>query len=87
MADEHNQRIQQFNVQSGKFVRRFGKRGTRDGEFLSPTSVCMDNKGQVVVTEYINNRIKVLTKDGVPVFKFGDREPTLLKAAYRMRLS
>ena len=77
VADELNHRIQQFNVQSGKFVKNFGKRGTGDGEFKNPCSVCMDNKGQVVVTEFVNNRIQVLTKDGVPVFKFGDREPTL----------
>ena len=77
VADELNHRIQQFNVQSGKFVKSFGKKGTGDGEFSNPTSVCMDNKGPVVVTECGNNRIQVLTKDGVPVFKFGDREPTL----------
>ena len=60
-----------------KFVKSFGKKGTGDGEFRNPSSVCMDNKGQVVVTEFGNNRIQVLSKDGVPVFKFGDREPRL----------
>jgi len=77
VADELNHRIQQFNVHSGKFVKSFGKKGTRDGEFEYPIGVCMDNKGNVVVTEFVNNRIQVLTKDGVPVFKFGDKEPTL----------
>jgi len=77
VADELNHRIQQFNVQSGKFVKSFGKEGTGDGEFMNPSSVCMDDKGHVVVTEFGNNRIQVLTKDGVPVFKFGDRKPTL----------
>ena len=77
VADELNHRIQQFNLQSGKFVKSFGKQGTGDGEFRNPTSVCMDNKGQVVVTEFNNNRIQVVTKDGVPLFKFGDRAPTL----------
>ena len=77
VADELNHRIQQFNVQSGEFVKSFGKQGTGDGEFRNPTSVCMDNKGHVVVAECKNNRIQVLTKDGVPVFKFGDRAPSL----------
>ena len=77
VADELNHLIQQFNVQSGEFVKSFGKKGTGDGEFKNPTSVCMDNKGHVVVTDYVNSGIQVLTKDGVPVFKFGDREPTL----------
>ena len=79
VADELNNQILQFNVQSGEFVKSFGKEGRGDGEFRNPTSVCMDNKGQVVVTEFGNNRIQVLTLDGVPVFKFGDREPTLTR--------
>ena len=77
VADQQNHRITQFNVQSGAFVKSFGKKGTGDGEFRNPISVCMDNKGHVVVTEFANNRIQVLTKDGEPVFKFGDRAPTL----------
>jgi len=77
VADELSHQIQQFHVQSGKFVKSFGKKGTGDGEFKNPTSVCMDNKGYVIVSEYVNNRIQVLTKNGVPVFKFGDKEPTL----------
>ena len=77
VADQLYHRIQQFNVQSGKFVKSFGKEGTKDGEFRFPSSVCMDNKGHVVVTEFGNNRIQVLTKNGVPVFKFGDGEPAL----------
>ena len=78
VADESNHRIQQINVQKGNFVKSFGKFGTGEGEFKCPVSVCMDDKGHVVVTEYNNNRIQVLTKDGAPVFKFGDRGPDKL---------
>ncbi len=72
MADEYNARFQQFNVQTGNFVKRFGKQGSGEGEFKNPTSVCMDGEGHVVVADLYNNRIRVLTKDGEPVFKFGD---------------
>ena len=72
VADDHNHRIQQFNVQTGNFVKSFGKKGTGDGEFQNPETLCMDDKGHVVVTDYGKNRIQILTKDGKPVFEFGD---------------
>ena len=72
MTDQLNHRIQQFNVQTGNFVKSFGKEGTGDGELQNPETLCMDDKGHVVVTDYGNNRIQILTKDGKPVFKFGD---------------
>ena len=72
VADDLNHRIQQFNVQTGNFVKSFGKYGTGEGEFKNPESVCMDGEGRVAVADYNNNRIQILTKDGKPVFKFGD---------------
>jgi len=72
VADFLNHRIQQFNVQTGNFVRSFGKNGTGEDEFKNPLSVLLDGEGRVVVADYNNNRIQVLTKDGKPVFKFGD---------------
>ena len=75
VADDDNDRIQQFNVQTGNFVKSFGKYGTGDGEFRSPLDICMDGEGHVVVTDFGNNRIQVLTKDGKPVLKFGDSGP------------
>ena len=72
VVNDLNHRIQQFNVQTGNFVTSFGKKGTGEGEFRNPVSVCLDGEGRVVVADYNNNRIHVLTKDGKPVFKFGD---------------
>ena len=72
IADERNHRIQQFNVQTGNFVKSFGKYGIGEGEFQNPESVCVDGEGRVVVADFNNNRIQVLTKDGKPVFQFGD---------------
>ena len=78
VADELNHRIQQFNVQTGDFVKSFGKRGTRDGEFQNPVSVCLDDKGRVIVAEGRNYRVQVLSQDGEPLFKFGDNGPEKL---------
>ena len=76
--DEVNHCIQQFNVQTGNSVKSFGKRGTRDGEFLSPVSVCVDEEGRVIVADYLNNRIQVLSQDGEPLFQFGNSGPVKL---------
>ena len=79
VSDELNHRIQQFNVQTGDFVKSFGKRGTGDGEFQNPLSVCVDDEGRVIVADYRNHRVQVLSQDGEPLFKFGDSGPEKLK--------
>ena len=73
VADERNHRIQQLNVQTGNFVKSFGRKGSEDGEFQNPASVCITGDGRfIVVADHNNNRIQVFTMDGEPVFKFGD---------------
>ena len=72
VIDVRNNRIQQFNVHSGNFINSFGRFGYGFGQFNSPRSVCMDCKGHIIVADY-NHRVQVLTKDGVPILKFGDR--------------
>ena len=78
VADELNHRIQQFNVQTGDFVKSLGKRGTRDGEFQNPVSVCVDDEGRVIVADGRNHRVQVLSLDGEPLFRFGDSGPEKL---------
>ena len=81
MADELNHRIQQFNVQTGNFVKSFGKYGTRDGEFQNPFSVCVDDE-RVIVADVHNHRVQVLSRDGEPLFKFGDSGPERLNGPF-----
>ena len=78
VADQCNNRIQQFNVQTGNPVKSFGKRGTRGGEFQNPLSVCVDEEGRVIVADCRNNRIQVLSQDGEPLFQFGNSGPEIL---------
>ena len=85
VADELNHRIQQFNVQTGNFVKSFGKRGIRDGEFQNPVSVCVDDEGRqgrVIVADGGNSRVQVLSQDGEPLFKFGDSGPEKLNRPF-----
>ena len=82
VADELNHRIQQFNVQTGDFVKSFGKRGTRDGEFENPVSVCVDDEGRVIVADCRNHRVQVLSQDGELLFKFGDSGPEKLNRPF-----
>ena len=66
VADFLNHRIQQFNVQTGKFVKTFGK-----DNLQSPVSLCIDSQGRVAVADCVEKKIQVFTKDGAPVFSFG----------------
>ena len=72
VADEMNDCIRQIHVHTGNVVKTYGKEGIAMGEFRKPCSVCVDDERRVVVSDSSNNRMQVLTKDGVPVFKFGD---------------
>ena len=38
----------------------------------------MDEEGRVIVTDFYNNRIQVLSQDGEPLFQFGDSGPEKL---------
>ena len=79
VVDQCNHRIQQLNVRTRNFVKSFGKKGSGDGEFKNPASVCITRDGRfIVVADYNNHRIQVFTKDGKPVFKFGDSGPERL---------
>ena len=75
VVDALNSRINQFNVQTGKFVKRFGEKGTGDGKFLAPEGIFINDEGHIIVTDCSNNRIQVLEKDGKFMFKFGDHGP------------
>ena len=46
--------------------------------FNSAVYVCLDDKGRIVVTEYNNHRIHVLSKDGETISIFGDSGPEKL---------
>ena len=59
-------------------MKSFGKRGAGKGEFNQPVDVCLDDEGRIVVTEWGNNRIHVLSKEGETISIFGDSGPEKL---------
>ncbi len=65
----HN--IKVFNLEDGKLVRIIGRRGIQPGEFNFPAWLTMDGKGRLYVTDSLNGRIQILTKEGKPISSIG----------------
>ena len=58
VCDSGNNRIQVFEL-NGKFVGKFGKKGSELGEFNIPSSLAVLSNGQIVVSEQGNHRIQM----------------------------
>ena len=58
VCDKDNHRIQLFDL-SGKFVAKFGTKGSGMGEFRSPVSAAVLSDGKIVVSDIGNSRIQI----------------------------
>ncbi|KAM7179076.1 tripartite motif-containing protein 3 isoform 2-T2 [Macrochelys suwanniensis] len=60
---------------NGKLVTKFGSRGTAERQFAGtldgPHFVAVNNKNEIVVTDFHNHSVKVYSADGEFLFKFG----------------
>ena len=56
--------------QKGKFMREFGKKGSKDGEFMGPTCIHI-HKDLVYISDFGNNRVSVFTTSGKFKYMFG----------------
>ena len=54
-------------------VSTFGLEGEGDGQFIKPYSVACNSRGEIVVIEFVNNRIQVFDRNGTFLFKFGSK--------------
>ena len=63
IVDSKNHRIQVFDKDL-QLLRHFGREGTSNGYFNSPTDVAIDDKGTLYVTDTLNNRIQVMDRKG-----------------------
>ena len=45
--------------QTGKYIKSFGKKGDKDGEFKDPNAIAVSDEGYVYVSDTKNNRIQV----------------------------
>ena len=60
VCDTGNHRVQVFNFElSGKFVTKFGSKGSERGEFNCPLSTATLRDGRIVVCDYQNYRLQV----------------------------
>jgi len=59
VCDSGNNRIQVFEL-NGKFVGKFGTKGSNLGEFNRPRSVAVLSNGRIVVCDWNNHRIQIL---------------------------
>jgi len=67
VADGHgadtNGRIMKFS-RDGKFIKSWGQKGTRRGEFGGMHAIAMDSKGRLFVGDRGNSRIQIFDQDG-----------------------
>ena len=58
VCDRDNHRIQVFDL-SGKFVAKFGTKGSGIGELNTPVSAAFLSDGKIVVSDFNNSRIQI----------------------------
>ena len=68
-----------------RFARAFGSKGDAPGQFGRPLGIAV-LRGLLVVSEYRNKRVQVLTLKGVPlqVIKFADHPKGICADAQRV---
>ena len=58
VADSRNDRVQVF-TSSGRFINKFGVKGTGPGEFDRPSGICISPEGAIIVVDFGNNRVQI----------------------------
>ncbi len=64
MSDRRMHQVVVFNRSTGEVVRSFGEFGTGDGQFRTPTSITIDERGHLFVTDALNGRVQEFDHDG-----------------------
>jgi len=59
-------------ARDGALLKRFGRRGTRTGEFNYPTMIWMNDSGELLVTDSLNFRTQVFDSAGNFLRQFGE---------------
>ena len=65
-----NSRVQIFSS-DGTYLRSFGSKGDREGEFDYPTGIAYLNNGNIVVADRRNNRLQISTEQGKYLTQIG----------------
>ena len=70
VADTDGHRIVVLD-QSGKTVLSWGMKGSKPGQFKSPSGIAIDGEGRVFVADTGNNRVQVFDGEGQLLRGFG----------------
>jgi DNA-binding beta-propeller fold protein YncE len=71
VPDTHYQRVMVYSP-TGDLLRKWGEPGRGVGQFIYPTDIAFDSKGNVFVSEYgDNDRVQVFSPAGEFLYKFG----------------
>ena len=52
-----------FYTRDGKFIKSFGRHGTKPGEFIGPHGLAYDSQGRLFVADRSNNRVQIFDKN------------------------
>ena len=64
VCDRDNHRLQVFTKERLEFVKTIGSRGQGDEHFNRPEGITQDKLGNMYVSDFDNNRVKLLNKQG-----------------------
>jgi sugar lactone lactonase YvrE len=80
-----NARVLKFS-RDGKLLQQWGKKGTGEGEFNLPHTICLDAKGRVIVGDRENQRIQMFDPYGkfLAIWKEGGSPYGLFLAGDRL---
>ncbi len=71
-SDMKNQRVQMFTSE-GKFLTRWGRFGSGNGEFWDPTGIAADNRNNYIyIAENGNHRIQIFNSQQTSVIAWGN---------------
>ena len=70
VSDRGDHSVKCFD-REGNFLYKFGKKGSAEGEFDTPSCLSMDKAGHLMVCDSLNHRIQVFDLNGKFVAKFG----------------
>lgn len=70
LVTDDRHRVQIFDLQGG-FLRSFGTRGRKNGQFRHATSLTVDDEGGIFVCDQGNHRVQVFSSQGVFLHKWG----------------
>lgn len=76
VSDTSNKQVQVFD-QSGTAVFKFGKEGSKEGEFKFPYGIAGDKDGNVYVADLYNGNISIFDSKGKFIKYFVDKEKVL----------